>query len=264
LIRLILIDVDGTLVGRDGVHASSAGALARARERGVHLGLCTGRIGNGLALEYAREVSPDGLHIFQSGAVISRPGAPAERARRLTPESYRALVAISRREREPLEVYSETRFFLERHTPLTRVHAHHLEMEPELVEPDAIPEPAVRAQWVVPERDWPRFRELTLAIPDLEVNPATAPWSPGTIFSNVTRAGTSKASALLWLAAHLGLTPGEVAMVGDGENDLDALEAAGLALVMGGAPARVRAVADRVVAEADAGGLAEAIAIALG
>ncbi len=263
MIRLVLVDVDGTLVGANGVHPTTWGAIADAQSRGVRVSLCTGRIGRGAALAYARRVAPDGLHVFQSGAIVSRPGAPAAYASRLPAHALPGLVAIARREREPLEVYGETRFFLERENDLTRVHAKFLEFDPEIVDLDALPEPPVRAQWVVHERDWPRFREWTLALGGIEAHPATAPWSPGTVFSNLVAAGTSKAAALRWLAAHHGLDVGEVAMIGDGENDLDAIAAAGLGIAVGNAPPSVKARAAAVVGDVDAGGLAEAIGVAL-
>ena len=264
MIRLVLIDVDGTLVGRNGVHPSTWDALARAHGRGVHVGLCTGRIGSGKALEYARRVSPDGFHIFQNGAVVSRPGQPAEYTSLLPPASYRALVAMSRREDEPLEVYSERRFFLERHSELTRVHVRFLELEPEIVDLDALPEPALRAQWVVDESRWPHFRDLTATLGDVEVNPATAPWCPGTVFSNLTRVGTSKRSAMRWLVTRYGIGGSDVAMIGDAVNDLETMRAAGLGIAMGNAEPRIKEIAAAVVADVDAGGLAEAIDFALG
>lgn len=263
MIRLVLLDVDGTLVGRNGVHPATWPAVERARARGVRVGLCTGRIGRGLAQDLARRCGPDGLHVFQSGAVVAPADGAAVYASRLPAEAFRAMVERSRREREPLEAYGERSFLLEWHTALTRVHAEHLELQPELVDLLARAEPVVRAQWVVHEDDWPRWRDWTLALGGLDAHPATAPWSPGTVFSNIVAAGTSKGTALRWLAAHLGITPADVAMVGDGENDRDAMEAAGLAIAMGGSPATVRARAHAVVAEPDEGGVAEAIALAL-
>lgn len=263
MIRLILIDVDGTLVGRNGVHPSSWGAIDGARERGVSVALCTGRLGRGVALDLARRVDADGLHIFQSGAVVSRPGAPAEFASRLPAHVLEGLVAIGAREGVPLEMYGEARFFLDRLDGPTRVHAEFLGLEPEIANLLALPEPAVRAQWVVPEAAWPRLRAATLALGGIEAHPATAPWAPGIVFSNLVAEGTSKAAALAWLAARHGIGAAQVAMVGDGENDLGALRAAGLGIAVGDAPGRVKAAADVVVAGVDEGGLAEAIARAL-
>ena len=103
----------------------------------------------------------------------------------------------------------------------------------------------------------------TEALGGLDINPATAPWSPGTIFANLTRAGTNKASGLRWLATHLGLSTDEVMMIGDAENDLAALDAAGVAVVVDSAPDLVKAHADRIVASPDDGGIAQAIRGAL-
>lgn len=263
MIRLLLLDIDGTLVGQGGVHESTWPALDEARRAGIRLGICTGRIGLGYARALAREVASDGLHIFQSGAVVSPPEGPPAHASTLPDESFRALVEMSRREREPLEAFTPDGFFLESHTELLRVHAHHLELQPVVTDLLTLEGPVVRAQWVVDESRWPHFRALTESLSGLAINPATAPWAPGAVFSNITRAGTNKGSALRWLAAHLGLDIAEVAMVGDGENDLDAIEAAGLGIAMGNAHASVRAKAHVTVADADAGGVAEAVGLVL-
>jgi hydroxymethylpyrimidine pyrophosphatase-like HAD family hydrolase len=69
----------------------------------------------------------------------------------------------------------------------------------------------------------------------------------------------SKASGVALLAADLGLTMQDVVAVGDGENDLPMLEAAGLGVAMGNASEYVRARADAVVRGHDEDGVAEAI-----
>src|SRR5262249_41182918 len=157
-------------------------------------------VGQGAALEYARLVAPNGLHIFQSGAIVSRPGEPAVYRSALTRPSFLALVELSRREKVPLEAYGERSFYLGRQNDLTRVHSSKLGFPPDVRDLLTIEEAVVRAQWVIPERDWPRFRALAASVPDIESHPATSPWSPGAIFTNLTRAGTSKAAALRFLA----------------------------------------------------------------
>src|SRR5688572_25586756 len=70
-IRLVGIDVDGTLVGASGqVLPIVWEAAARAREKGIHLALCSGRPAFGLALDYARQLDASGWHVFQNGASV--------------------------------------------------------------------------------------------------------------------------------------------------------------------------------------------------
>ncbi len=77
--------------------------------------------------------------------------------------------------------------------------------------------------------------------------------------ANIHMPGVSKASGVALLAADLGLTMADVVAVGDGENDMPLLEAAGIGVAMGNAPEHVRARADKVVRGHDEDGVAEAI-----
>jgi hydroxymethylpyrimidine pyrophosphatase-like HAD family hydrolase len=77
--------------------------------------------------------------------------------------------------------------------------------------------------------------------------------------ANVHMPGVSKAAGVALLASDLGLTMNDVVAVGDGENDLPLLEAAGIGVAMGNAPKHVRARADQVVRGHDEDGVAEAI-----
>lgn len=71
--------------------------------------------------------------------------------------------------------------------------------------------------------------------------------------------GLSKASGLQAVCEVMGISLGEVIMVGDADNDLEALKAAGLAVAMGNANERVKAVCDVQVADNNHDGCAEAI-----
>jgi Cof subfamily protein (haloacid dehalogenase superfamily) len=264
VIGLILIDVDGTYVGQEArIHEEIPAALDEARGRSVHLGLCTGRPSYGLAGEYANDVSPNGLHVFQNGAVVSDwRGNPAH-VSEMEPMSYRKIVEAARSTARPLEVYTPQAFYLERESDLTRRHAELLGHQPETRDLLDIPGPIVRVQWVVPMEELPEVTAATAAIGGLELNWANQMDMPGVAFASVTKAGTSKVSAAEWLAEHYGFTLAETAMVGDGVGDLELIRAAGLGIAMGNAVDSVKAAADVVVAPVDHGGLAEAVRIAL-
>ena len=76
-------------------------------------------------------------------------------------------------------------------------------------------------------------------------------------------AGVSKGSGLERLCGLLGVPMQACIAVGDAENDVAMLRAAGLGVAMGNAPDHVKTAADRVVSDLDHGGCAEAIRLLL-
>src|SRR5678816_1897837 len=80
-IRLVCIDVDGTLVGSGGaVNERVWPAAARAREAGVALAVCSGRPGFGVTRALAAQVDPSGWHCFQNGASVVHLGSGQSRS----------------------------------------------------------------------------------------------------------------------------------------------------------------------------------------
>lgn len=75
----------------------------------------------------------------------------------------------------------------------------------------------------------------------------------------ITHVSVTKGTGLLALAAQLGISREQTIAVGDADNDLPMLRAAGLAVAMGNANENARAASDVIVADNDHGGCAEAI-----
>ena len=75
----------------------------------------------------------------------------------------------------------------------------------------------------------------------------------------ITHASVTKGTGLLALAAQLGIPAEETIAVGDADNDLPMLRAAGLAVAMGNAIPAVRALAGDVTDDCDHDGAAHAI-----
>ncbi len=76
-------------------------------------------------------------------------------------------------------------------------------------------------------------------------------------------AGVSKGSGLERLCGLLGISMEECIAVGDADNDIPMLRAAGLGVAMGNAHVHVKTAADRVVSDLDHGGCAQAVMMLL-
>ncbi|HYF78374.1 MAG TPA: HAD family hydrolase, partial [Symbiobacteriaceae bacterium] len=76
------------------------------------------------------------------------------------------------------------------------------------------------------------------------------------MFVEATPAEASKREALLAVLGAMGVEPGEVIAMGDGENDVGMLSLAGLAVVPANAMPGAKAVAHRVVGHHDREGVA--------
>ncbi len=78
-----------------------------------------------------------------------------------------------------------------------------------------------------------------------------------------TPTGVTKALGLQLLCEHVGCTMAECVAVGDGFNDVEALQAAGLSVAMGNADEQIRRLADVTVADNDHDGIAEVVDLLL-
>lgn len=79
----------------------------------------------------------------------------------------------------------------------------------------------------------------------------------GTDGCDISQAGVDKGRGLCELARLAGLAPEECVAVGDGDNDVSMLQAAGLGIAMGNGSEAVKAVADRVGPDAEPWGVAD-------
>ncbi|HVE77665.1 MAG TPA: HAD hydrolase family protein [Gemmatimonadaceae bacterium] len=262
MIRLICIDVDGTLVGSSGtVHPAVWHVADRVRAAGVRLAVCSGRPAFGATRAYAERLDAEGWHTFQNGASVVHLPTGRSLSVSLAPQIVAMLVERARRTDRILELYTDREYAVERDSERARQHASLLGV-PFAPRPFAsLAGPIVRAEWLLPHAD----AEAALAEPHpgLEVSPSTAPGMPDTLFVNLTPAGVHKGTAVRAVAREYGVSLDEVMFVGDGSNDAVAMQIVGCPVAMANAEPAARDTARRSVGHVDDGGLADALELAL-
>lgn len=263
MIRLVCIDVDGTLVGSDGgVPEAVWEAAERVRAAGIRIAICSGRPGFGITRGFAERLDVEGWHSFQNGASVLHLPTGRSLSAPIPAETIAMLVTRAHATGRLLELYSDTDYAWEGPPERARAHAGLLGV-PFVARPFAgLQGTIVRAQWLISFAE----AEAVLAEPHtgLEVSPSTSPVMRDTQFVNLTLAGVDKATAVRALAAEYGIPLSDVMFVGDGENDAPAMRVVGAPVAMANAEPVALAAATRVVRHVDEGGLVEALEAALG
>ena len=262
MIRLIGIDVDGTLVGASGVVEPRVWhAAERARARGIRLVLCSGRPAFGSTVEYARRLDAEGWHVFQNGASIAHLASGRSRSTRLPADVVDSFVAWARGTGQLLELYSDDDYATESRSAWAQQHAEVLGVPFKTLPFESLRGPIVRAQWLLSSTEAERF--MADAPAEVEVAPSTSPLMPDTQFIGVTHRGVDKGSAIRVVVEEYGLDLRDVMYIGDSGNDLSALRLVGHPIAMGNAEPVVLRAAKRSVRHVDEGGLVQALNLAI-
>ncbi len=262
MLRLVCIDVDGTLIGESGEPTSGIlDAIMHARSLGQTLALATARGAMGPTADYASLLNPHGWHIFHAGASLVHTGSSAIIGEALPNDIIRIGTELSGIHGWALEYYSPNDYrtlddsLADR--SLAAAHSEMLGCDFKVGDPSDLAEPIVRLQFVVNESQVSEILELMAGKGNVSV--ATSPVLEGAAFISITKAGVNKGSAILRMCELLSLDAAEVMMVGDGLNDLDALEVVGHSVAMGNAHQDLINSCDYVVAPVEEDGLVEAL-----
>lgn len=263
MIPLVLLDLDGTLIGSSGsVKECIWEAAERARAAGVKLAVCTGRPCGGVAQRVAARLGPNNAHIFQNGALLAYPNGEALKTYALREAPTKRLINHARERSLVLEIYTPNALYVERKTPLSEAHAKMLGVTAIVRDLTDVAEnePVVRAQWVLK----PEQLEGAIRVKPEGVwySRAVSPALPDTLFISITQKDVSKGAAAKHLAESLRVKLEHTMGVGDSEGDLPMLEVVGHPVVLAGAPEEMRARFE-TVGEVDACGAAQALERAL-
>lgn len=262
-IRLIALDIDGTLIGDDhAIRDRTRAAVRAAMERDVAVSLITGRMVSS-ALRFADELRLTGPIIGYQGGLIRAMPVDRRRLGRLlmhTPIdalTARDVVAWTRAHGLDPHVNHLERFILRADDPNADDYSAFMgaraELVPDLVE--AIRHPVTK---VLAVGEPPLPVEVAPAARDAFAGRAAVTISHPK-FLEFVAPGVSKGRAVRWLARRLGIPLAATLAIGDQWNDLEMLAEVGHGAAMPSAPPEVRAVARYVAPPLEEEGAAQLI-----
>ena len=244
--KILALDLDGTLLNeKNQVSPRDAQAVRRAQERGVQIVLCTGR--------NVREVRAFSDQLL----------APPDW---LVTSSEEILALCEEFETDPCLYTTQSLYYGGAFRALLR----HLEQGGQIVMNEA----DEGYFYLDSHEKWLKALEsetlpFTKAVlyPSHDISDLLGSFeiAPSVMFGGelhnieINRRGVNKGQGLRWLAKELGCTMENLAAIGDSDNDLTMLRAAGLGIAMANSRKNVRLTADAVTGSNTENGVAQAI-----
>ena len=263
-IRLIALDIDGTIIGDDHEIAKrTINAVRGAMERDVAVSLVTGRMVSS-AMRFAQELGLTGPIVgYQGGLIRAMPLPDSRRLGKLllhTPlpaEAARSILEWTRGHGLDPHVNHLERFILRADDPKADDYSAfmgaHAELVPDLLA--AIDHPVTKVLAVgeppIPTEVAPLARAEFAGRADVTISHPR--------FLEFVAPGVSKGRAIRWLARRLRIPLGATLAIGDQWNDLEMLAEVGHGTAMPTAPAEVRAAARYVARPLEDDGAARMI-----
>jgi len=261
MIRLLAVDVDGTLVGDDlTISPAVKEAVRKAMARGVVVTIASGRMYPS-TVPYARELGLGDVPLICYNGALVRTAASGKTwfHRPLDPDLAVLIGEIARRHGWHLHAYVNDVLHAPSLDDATAMYVRIARVMPVvgdvqkvlpegptklLIVHDPAGMPAVKAQLVKDLGPRVEAVNITLSLP---------------AFLEMMDHRVSKGLALARVASALGFQASEVMAVGDSENDLAMLTWAGMGVAMGNAAPSVKSSAQATTGTVDEDGLAQAI-----
>ena len=256
-IRLLACDMDGTLFRQDLVIADRVQqAIAAAQQAGVVVALATGRM-PAAARTFIEMLHLSGPQIYSNGALVQTPEGEILHHRPVDPAVAPRLVLYGREHGLHVNAYLGDDVFVERMSEEAEFTRRLNRLDPRLV-PDLAEFVTRGPTKMVYVRLPEAGPSLVGVVQDAFVGEILA-FSSVKQYCEIIHPDADKGKALIALAARLEIPIEQVAAIGDGDNDLTLLGAAGLPLAMGNATSRLKAIARHVVGTVEEAGVAQAI-----
>jgi len=257
-IRLIAIDLDGTLLNDDHtISPRTEHTLKRAMAAGVQVVIATGRPRR-TSVPFLKQLGLTSPGVFLQGLAIFDGDGTLRHEQFLEPETARKAIRFAEEHDYTLMAYNSHRIICRRRNQYTKIMAGYFEPSPDEME----------SMLTLPDKE--PIGKL-IFIHDPEVIPGIRARVEGLLASHATLVlsrpeflevlppGASKGAGLKRLLDDEGIAPEHVLALGDGENDLEMIQLAGIGVAMGNATDHLKKVANHVTDSNNDDGVAKAV-----
>ncbi|MDY7014044.1 MAG: HAD family hydrolase [Cyanobacteriota bacterium] len=264
-IRLLVLDVDGTIAGSSNdVRQPVVEALQAVRDRGISVAIATGRMYCS-ALRFHRAIGSQLPLIAYNGAWIQDPQTDEiHQHLHLSPEDALALLdyfeQTELRSRVGVHFYSQDRLYVREIVADTESYARRSDVEPIAVGDlrHILDSPLTKI--LAMATDTQLMDEIRQTLQQRYSRDRLYLTQSSSIFFEATHPQVNKGSAVRFLAEDLlGLKAEQVMAIGDNFNDAEMLAYAGMGVAMGDAPEPVRAIAQWTAPEVEQDGVVVAL-----
>lgn len=259
--KFIAIDMDGTLLNsQNQISLRTKNAIKRAKEKGVHIVLATGRILRS-ARFFAEELELDNPILACNGAIILDENRNVIYNRPLEVDLAKKVMELGKKHNVYYHFYNEESLYsnyyikeiadyYSRKTQIIDVKV--FEDYDEILNDEDLN----IFKFLFIDNDKDRLNKLRMEFSTIEGLNITSSW-PDNIEVMDFRA--SKGIGLEYLCNEMKISPDQVIAIGDSENDLPMLKYAGFGVAMGNSDERVKLEADYVAESNDKDGVAKVI-----
>lgn len=261
--KLVAIDMDGTLLNsKNEVSQRTKEAIIKAKEKGVHIVLATGRILKS-ALHYSQALGLKNPIVASNGGIMVDENRNVIYKNPMEKGAIRDLVNMAKEDDVYCHFYDESKFYSAKIVQefLKFYNEGNSELQIEIEKFDDIDEMILNEdlniyKFLFIDNDLDklqRFRERISILNNINISSS---WSNNI---EAVAMNVSKGQALKELCRKLDISPKEVIAIGDSENDLSMLNFAGLGVAMENASDKIKKQVDYITDLNDNDGVAKVI-----
>ncbi len=259
-IKLIVTDLDGTLFNsQHELTERTEKALKAAIEKGVKVVLATGKTRIS-GIEVSKRLNLDTPGIYVQGLAIYEADGALRWQQTLDPNVARTAVNVGEERGFTMVAYSGERTLARARNRDTDELMKYHEGEPEAVGPlqNILDDIAVNKILAI-KLAQPRATTALRWQLSMQINGTGKLVQALDDMLEILPPGFSKGAALKMLLKDMKIPAEQVLAIGDGENDIEMIQLAGIGVAVGNAHQKLKDVANHVVATNDADGVGEAV-----